>query len=158
MALLPKKGDLSRASNYRPIQLVNADNKIFTRIINERLMTVSSSLIKPYQLGFMPGRYIAGHGLLTQMMMENAVHNYSDDALNQRNTFFLSFIGSLKAVADTHSNLNLSILGRATIANVLILFKSWYTLSFTPVTKAILRSIQSIVSPFVSRGIFPRIS
>ncbi|OBZ81155.1 Transposon TX1 uncharacterized protein, partial [Choanephora cucurbitarum] len=79
MTLLPKKGDLNQAGNYRPIQLVNTDNKIFTRIINQRIMTISSSLINPHQLGFMPGRYIAEHGLLTQMMMENAAHNQRDD-------------------------------------------------------------------------------
>ncbi|OBZ81800.1 hypothetical protein A0J61_10148, partial [Choanephora cucurbitarum] len=76
----------------------------------------------------------------------------------QRDTFFSSFIGSITTIAASHASRNLSVLGRATVANALILSKCWYILSVTPITKAILLSIQSVVSSFVSRGIFPRLS
>ncbi|KAI8364393.1 hypothetical protein BD560DRAFT_301724, partial [Blakeslea trispora] len=79
-------------------------------------------------------------------------------SLHQRDILFSFFNGSLKTVADTHSNRNLFILGRDTVANALILSKCWYVLSVTSIIRTILRSIQSIVSSFVSRGNFLRIS
>jgi hypothetical protein len=78
MTLLPKKGDPSHAANYRPIQLVNTDNKIFTRLLNHRIMELAPQFINLHQLGFMPGRFIADHGLLTQVIMENASNTTFD--------------------------------------------------------------------------------
>ncbi|KAI8091281.1 uncharacterized protein B0P05DRAFT_462859, partial [Gilbertella persicaria] len=72
--------------------------------------------------------------------------------------FFSSFIGSLKAVADSYASRNLSVLGRATVANMLILSKCWYLLGVTPVTKAILQSIKTVITSFVTHGIFPGLS
>jgi hypothetical protein len=72
MSLLPKKGDLSNIRNYRPISLANTDYKIFTRILNKRIMLVSTNLINSNQLGFIPGRYIAENGLTCQIIMEDA--------------------------------------------------------------------------------------
>ncbi|KAI8369935.1 hypothetical protein BD560DRAFT_447020 [Blakeslea trispora] len=45
--------------------LINTDIKMFTRLPNLRLMINASHLINPFQLGFLPGRFIADHGLLT---------------------------------------------------------------------------------------------
>lgn len=36
-SLLPKKGDLSRLKNWRPISLINTNAKVFTRLLNSRL-------------------------------------------------------------------------------------------------------------------------
>lgn len=72
MTLLPKKGNLSDIRNHRPISLANTDYKIFTRILNQRLMSVSTNLINNNQLGFIPGRYIAENGLTCQIIMEDA--------------------------------------------------------------------------------------
>ncbi|KAI7887774.1 uncharacterized protein EV154DRAFT_567155 [Mucor mucedo] len=44
MSLLPKKGDLTDIRNYRPSSLANTDCKIFTRILNHRMMSISSTL------------------------------------------------------------------------------------------------------------------
>ena len=63
MTLLPKKGDLANLKNWRPISLINTDAKVFTRLLNSRLMPHFSKCISPNQLGFMPGRFIADHGL-----------------------------------------------------------------------------------------------
>lgn len=38
--LLPKKGDLSSLRNWRPISLINCDVKIFTRLLNSRIVQV----------------------------------------------------------------------------------------------------------------------
>jgi hypothetical protein len=67
MTLLPKKGNLNDTRNYRPISLENTDYEVFTRIINQRFMNVSSQLINEFQLGFFPGRYIAANGMTAQI-------------------------------------------------------------------------------------------
>ncbi|KAG1039990.1 hypothetical protein G6F43_012387 [Rhizopus delemar] len=72
VCLLPKKGDLRHLSNWRPITLINCDAKVFTRLMNGRLNEVISSLISPFQTGFMKGRFIPDNGLLTQIAMEQA--------------------------------------------------------------------------------------
>lgn len=72
MCLLPKKGDLTNLANWRPISLINCDAKIFTRLLNARIINAASSLITPYQCGFMPGRFIGVNGLMTRIAMEQA--------------------------------------------------------------------------------------
>ncbi len=51
-----KKKDKREISNYRPITLLNADYKIFTKILANRLADVAEHLIHPDQAGFVPGR------------------------------------------------------------------------------------------------------
>lgn len=63
LVLLPKKGDLSLLQNWRPISLINTDAKIFTRILNARLMTHLCDGISTMQMGFMKGRFIGDHGM-----------------------------------------------------------------------------------------------
>ena len=72
VCLLPKKGDLTLLKNWRPITLINCDAKIFTRLLNSRLVSVASSLISPWQSGFMKGRFIADNGALAQITLEQA--------------------------------------------------------------------------------------
>lgn len=73
MALLPKKGDLKNLSNHRPISLINTDAKIFTRLVNTRLMATLNHLISPQQMGFMPNRFIGENGKIIQTVMSIAV-------------------------------------------------------------------------------------
>jgi hypothetical protein len=72
MTLLPKKVNPNDIRNYKPISLVNTDYKVFTPIINQRFMNVSSQLINEFQLGFVPGRYIAENGMTAQIIIEDA--------------------------------------------------------------------------------------
>ena len=44
--LLPKKGDLTDLKNWRPISLVNCDGKVFTRILNQRLKSITKKIIQ----------------------------------------------------------------------------------------------------------------
>ncbi|CEP08992.1 hypothetical protein, partial, partial [Parasitella parasitica] len=53
MCLLPKSGDLSNLKNWRPLSLICCDAKIFTRLLNSRLMPLMNKLICPQQSGFM---------------------------------------------------------------------------------------------------------
>ncbi|KAK4514843.1 uncharacterized protein ATC70_002448 [Mucor velutinosus] len=70
--LLFKKGDRSDLANYRPITLIAADCKVFTRIMNSRVIPVANKLINPYQCGFLSGRYIGDHGMSLRVIMDNA--------------------------------------------------------------------------------------
>lgn len=80
MTLLPKKGDLSNLRNWRPISLINTDAKVFTRLLNTRLMSHFSKCISPHQLGFMPGRFIADHGL-TVNCVKMVAHQYRSSSI-----------------------------------------------------------------------------
>ncbi|KAG1536291.1 hypothetical protein G6F49_013012 [Rhizopus delemar] len=72
VSLLPKKGDLKDLKNWRPISLINTDAKVFTRLLNARIVKCASKLINPYQTGFLGGRFIADNGLLVKLIMEHA--------------------------------------------------------------------------------------
>ncbi|KAG1258817.1 hypothetical protein G6F68_008538 [Rhizopus microsporus] len=72
MTLLPKKGALTSLKNWRPISLINTDAKVFTRLLNARLMPHLNRLISPQQLGFMPGRFIGENGKLLNVVMSVA--------------------------------------------------------------------------------------
>lgn len=74
MILLPKKDDLTNLSNHRPISLINTDAKLFTRMINARLMTYMNDLISPQQMEFLPGRFIGENGKTLQTVMAIAEH------------------------------------------------------------------------------------
>ncbi|CDS10942.1 hypothetical protein LRAMOSA11428 [Lichtheimia ramosa] len=72
MVLLYKKGDPELLANWRPLSLINADAKIFTKLIANRVNQVLPRLINPYQTGFMPHRLISDNGWLNQVIMSNA--------------------------------------------------------------------------------------
>lgn len=72
MCLLFKKGDTSLLQNYRPISLTNCDAKIFTRIINSRMVKVANKLINPLQTGFLPNRFIGDNGMLLNTAIDIA--------------------------------------------------------------------------------------
>lgn len=46
--------------------------EIFTRLLNARIIDAATSLVTPYQRGFMPGRFIGVNELLTCITMEQA--------------------------------------------------------------------------------------
>ncbi|KAG1453072.1 hypothetical protein G6F56_007662 [Rhizopus delemar] len=67
-------GDISDLRNWRPISLINTDAKVYTRLLNARLLPAVSNLITPYQTGFMRGRFIADNGLLMKLIMDHCSH------------------------------------------------------------------------------------
>ncbi|XP_075095229.1 uncharacterized protein LOC142173524 [Nicotiana tabacum] len=66
MVLLPKKKDVISFSDMRPVSLSNFVNKIFSRVIHERLVGYLPNLISDEQAGFVKGRSIVKNILLTQ--------------------------------------------------------------------------------------------
>ncbi|KAK4513077.1 uncharacterized protein ATC70_011523 [Mucor velutinosus] len=72
IVLLPKKGDMTDLGNYRPITLIASDCKVFTRLLNSRVIEVASDLIGPHQSGFLRGRYIGDHGMSLKVIVDNA--------------------------------------------------------------------------------------
>ncbi|EIE76272.1 hypothetical protein RO3G_00976 [Rhizopus delemar RA 99-880] len=79
VCLLSKKGDLTRLQNWRPITLIKCDAKIFTRLLNARMVTIIPPLISPWQTGFMKERFIADNGALAQIVIEQASLRNSDE-------------------------------------------------------------------------------
>ena len=54
---VPKKGDLSIVTNYRPISLLNSENKLFERVVFKHLYNhlYRNNLLTSLQSGFIPG-------------------------------------------------------------------------------------------------------
>lgn len=55
--VLPKPGkDSSLCGSYCPISLTNIDNRLYSKIIANRLTSIFSDLIHLHQVGFIPGK------------------------------------------------------------------------------------------------------
>ncbi|TFY58490.1 hypothetical protein EVJ58_g6390 [Rhodofomes roseus] len=72
MCPIYKKKDRREISNYRPITLLNADYKVYTRIIATRLGRWATSIIHPDQAGFVPGRRIMDQTQTCRVMVDYA--------------------------------------------------------------------------------------
>ena len=66
LVLIPKKVTVNTFSYLRHISLSNFVNKIFSRIIHERLKIVLPGIISPEQTGFVQWRSIVENVLLVQ--------------------------------------------------------------------------------------------
>ena len=57
VCLVPKKGDTSIVSNYRPISLLNSESKVFERLVFKYLYNhlQDNNLLSSLQSGFIPG-------------------------------------------------------------------------------------------------------
>lgn len=66
LVLLPKKLVVNNFSNMWPISLSNFINKIFSRIIHDRIMKLLLGIISEEQAGFIQGRNIAKNILVVQ--------------------------------------------------------------------------------------------
>lgn len=71
IVLLPKKSNPSTFGDFRPICLCNFINKLFTRIICDRLQEFLPKLISPEQSAFLKGRDISDNILLAQELLQH---------------------------------------------------------------------------------------
>ena len=67
---IPKKGDLSKASNYRGISLTSIAAKIFNRLILNRIRPHIEPLLRPNQNGFRAERSTTSHILALRRLIE----------------------------------------------------------------------------------------
>ena len=69
--LIPKEGkDLRNLKNWRPISLLNADYKILSKALANKLKTALSEIINPDQIGYMKGRFCGENTRLIADMIE----------------------------------------------------------------------------------------
>ena len=56
--LLPKKGDLNRPENWRPISQTNYFSNFFEKVVHTRIIEylTDSNILSPYQYVFLPNR------------------------------------------------------------------------------------------------------
>lgn len=78
VSLLPKKSDLPDLKNWRPISLINTYAKVSIRSTNARVIRCASSIVNPYQTGFVRGRFIDDNGLLMKQIMDHASQSRSN--------------------------------------------------------------------------------
>lgn len=56
--LIPKVKEANHIQQYRPICLLNASFKIFTKVVTNRINSVADRIVSPTQTAFMRGRNI----------------------------------------------------------------------------------------------------
>jgi ribonuclease HI/exonuclease III len=67
-----KKGDIKDIANYRPITILNADYKMFTKALTNKLTIITNKLIHEDQAAFLPGRSISDQIKLTKLLIDYA--------------------------------------------------------------------------------------
>ena len=71
-----KKGDMSKAENYRGISLLNTCYKIYAKIIMKRLNDIAEEKILEYQNGFRRGRSCTDASFTIKLLIEKRIeHN-----------------------------------------------------------------------------------
>lgn len=71
LVLLPKKKEVVTYSDMRPISLSNFINKVFSRVVHERVVNLLPTLISYEQAGFVKGRSIIENVILTQEIIND---------------------------------------------------------------------------------------
>ena len=81
LSLLYKKGDPENIENWRPISLLNIDNKLCTRVLAMRLQNVLPNIISMDQQGYLKNRYIGYNIRQIQDIIDYADHLNIDGAI-----------------------------------------------------------------------------
>src|SRR5260364_158463 len=113
ITLLPKKNEaLENISNWRPISLVNADAKIFMKIIADRLNHICKDIIGEHQAGFVKNRSIVDAALDIISTMRSQE--------NQIDTAWLLFLDQKKAFDRVNHSYLLRVLGKMGFSPVFV--------------------------------------
>jgi hypothetical protein len=81
ITLLPKVAEAARIQQYRPICLLNVSFKIFTKVLNNRILKVADKLIGPSQTTFIPGRYIMEEVVMLHEMIHELHMKRQDEVI-----------------------------------------------------------------------------
>ena len=122
ITLIPKKGDLRKLKNWRPISLLNTDYKIITKALANRISNVINSLVSEDQTCCIPGRDIADNVLIMRNIIE-----YVND--NNRNGYVLK-IDQLKAFDRVNHNYIFDVLKKMGFGNEFI---NWIKILYTDI-------------------------
>jgi hypothetical protein len=66
ITLIPKTGDRTKLSNWRPITLLGSVYKILSKLLASRIHSAFTHVVRPNQTGFVPGRSILDNIFLAQ--------------------------------------------------------------------------------------------
>lgn len=69
ITLIPKEGDLTLVTNYRPITLMGSFYRLMAKIMASRLQPLLPSIVRPHQTGYVQGRSILDNIFLAQEAM-----------------------------------------------------------------------------------------
>ncbi|KAM9964318.1 hypothetical protein ACTFIW_004074 [Dictyostelium discoideum] len=72
ITIYKNKGDPNLLDNYRPITLLNVDYKIYSKIINNRILRFLNNVISPFQTGFVPRRILHDNIITLNSVMDMA--------------------------------------------------------------------------------------
>ncbi|KAG1520551.1 hypothetical protein G6F52_007555 [Rhizopus delemar] len=113
------------------------------------------------------------HSLWRSPLLSNRIYSWNDRTsdspvvylgfplhltVSQRNQFLDTLFKGIESSYRIHSQRSLSIRGRITIVNSLILSRLWHVLRVLSVPKRFLHRVRSAVSSFVNHRAFPKIS
>lgn len=68
--VLKEGKDGTLCSSYQPISLLNANTKLYAKVLATRMKDLMNSLVHPDQVGFIPGREGRGNGLRTLLLLQ----------------------------------------------------------------------------------------
>ena len=117
-----KNGDQNDPTNYRGITISNCIGKLFTKLLNTRLLNflISNKIITKNQIGFMPGHRTADHILVLKTII--------DTFKNKRKQLFLCFIDLRKAFDSVfHSGLIYKLMKAKLSSKYINLIQSMYS-------------------------------
>ena len=97
-----KAGNKADADNYRGIALLNITGKVFTRILNGRLMTIAERILLEQQSGFRKGRGTTDQIFCVRQMIEKHIEH--------QDPLYMAFIDLKKAYDSVSRSLLMSIL------------------------------------------------
>ena len=126
---VPKKGDLTRCTNYRGISLTQIASKVYNRLILNRIRPSIDSLLRSSQNGFRPGRSTTSHLLALRRIIEE-LQNHKKEAV-------ITFIDFKKAFDSIDRKKMLKILSSygippELVAAIKVMYENTSALVITP--------------------------